>query len=337
VLHTWGKKLNHHFHVHTVMTAGGRSKDGQSWINIDQEQMQAANDEIARRFKTKYLRGLRKALRQAKLVMPDSLPDDQAVQEVLRIIEGKDWIVHVGATEQRQREAGQRRMSLNYVGRYVAGTAIGDGRIISMEDGRVTFAAFDYRTRQTQELTMSDSEFVTAYSDHFLPLRLRRFRMAGIFAPQGRPKTLAHCRKLLGEPTEQQLDEASDETQAGNPFDGEDTEDGGSHVPCPKCDKKMQLQFDLAATIICPLLTIAAAATGLLQRGAAQTIQQAVAIVAAAGQKHSVVHRALLSGRFETHSDLISTVEILIADRLSQEQDEASSRGHPHAPPKAPR
>ena len=337
VLHTWGKKLNRHFHLHTVMTAGGLSKDGQSWIHIDQEQMQAANEEIARRFKTKYLRGVRKALRKAKLVMPESLPDDQAVQEMLRIIEGKDWITHVGATQQSQRDAGQQRMSLSYVGRYVAGTAIGDGRIMSMEDDRVTFAAFDYRTRQTDELAMSDSQFVTAFSDHILPLRLRRFRMSGIFAPQGRGPRLAKCRKLLGAPTQQQLDEASDETQAGDAFDGEDMEDEGSYVPCPKCEKKMQMQLAFDGSVIVPLLAITAAATGLLQRGTAQTIQQAIAIVAAAGQKHSVVHRTLLPGRFETHSDLISTVEILIADRLSQQEAEASSRGHPRGPPEAPR
>ena len=48
-----------------------------------------------------------------------------------------------------------------------------------------------------------------------------------------RPQRLARRQQLPGEPTEQQLAEASDETQAGNPFDGEDTEDEGSYVPCP--------------------------------------------------------------------------------------------------------
>ena len=77
-------------------------------------------------------------------------------------------------------------MSLGYVGKYVAGTAIGDGRIIADEGGQITFRAFDYRTGKSIELTKSDRDFVDAYSRHFLPPRMHRYRMAGIFAPPGR-------------------------------------------------------------------------------------------------------------------------------------------------------
>ena len=125
---------------------------------------------------------------------------------------GPTPLANVGATPQKYRESGDRRMSLGYVGKYVAGTAIGDGRIIEDKDGKIKFRAFDYRTRESIELTMGEREFVDAFSQHILPLRLRRFRMVGIFAPQGRETRLAACRKLLGELTDEQLELGFDET-----------------------------------------------------------------------------------------------------------------------------
>lgn len=52
--------------------------------------------------------------------------------------------MHVCATPQKYRDSGDRRTSVGYVGKYVAGTAIGDGRIIADEDCMITFKAFDY-------------------------------------------------------------------------------------------------------------------------------------------------------------------------------------------------
>ena len=87
---------------------------------------------------------------------------------------------------------------MRYVGAYVAGSAIGDGRLVSAQGDSVKFRAFDYRTDQYIELEMTKVEFVEAYARHILPTRLRRFRFAGLFRPKGRTARLSHCRKLLG-------------------------------------------------------------------------------------------------------------------------------------------
>ena len=87
---------------------------------------------------------------------------------------------------------------MRYVGAYVAGSAIGDGRLVSAQGDSVKFRAFDYRTDQYIELEMTKVEFVEAYARHILPARLRRFRFAGLFRPKGRTARLSHCRKLLG-------------------------------------------------------------------------------------------------------------------------------------------
>jgi hypothetical protein len=218
VLHTWGQHLNYHFHMHLVMTAGGLSADGTQWVKFDQDQVAADNVALAERFKKLYLRRLKKMLRErlfsddrgedviedysyqskGRLRYPLQQPDQASLEAILSILEAKKWVADIGVTPERFRERGERRNAMRYVGAYVAGSAIGDGRLVSAHGDTVKFRAFDYRSDQYIELEMTKVEFVEAYARHILPARLRRFRFAGLFRPKGRAERLSHCRKLLG-------------------------------------------------------------------------------------------------------------------------------------------
>jgi hypothetical protein len=35
VLHTWGSNLSYHLHVHCLVTGGGLSSDGYTWISVE--------------------------------------------------------------------------------------------------------------------------------------------------------------------------------------------------------------------------------------------------------------------------------------------------------------
>jgi hypothetical protein len=182
---------------------------------------------------------------------------------------------------------------------------------------------------------MLGGRFVEAFSSHFLPLRMRRCRMAGIFAPQGRTVRLDRCRVLLGEPTTKQAAEAADESMPDSFCgDEDDEEEEGSYVPCPICREKTRLRFELDGTIVCELLQVAAAACALLLSGAAESIGEAVVRVARAACHNRPLLRTLLPGRFETHADLILTTETLVLDRLRRHHDDtkpttATVRGPP--------
>lgn len=334
VVHTWGQRLNFHFHIHVVMTAGGLliKTDGepQRWIEIDQDEMEASAGEIARRFKKKYLRGVRKALRSGSLRLPASLADSAELDSLMETLQRKEWVADVGATPEEYRRRGERRMSLGYLGKYVAGTAIGDGRIESIDDQYVTFRAHDYRTGKTEVLTFTHWEFLDAYCDHCLPHRLCRYRTAGIFATAVRDNCLAICRPLLGEPSAMQLAEAADESFIENPFAGEEEEDEGSFVPCPECDKRMRVRLTLEGAMACVLLQVTSAVWALLQSGAELSVHAAIQFVARAQSEQCAVCRALLAGRFEPRDDLIGFVETVIQDRLrEQQQRKQQQRGPP--------
>jgi hypothetical protein len=127
--------------------------------------------------------------------------------------------------------------------------------------------------------------------------------------------------------TAEQLAEVADELNPYDPFDG-DEEDEGSYVPCPECDKRMQLRFALEAGVICPLLEVAAIAIELLQAGKAVSIRQVILKAARAASAHCPVRRAMLPETPCANVDLLETAEALVRDQL-RESD------YPRGPPKA--
>jgi hypothetical protein len=288
VLHTWGQRLNYHFHAHVVMTAGGLSADGTQWVKFDQDQVAADNVALAERFKKIYLRRLKKMLRErlfseitqteviedfsyqskGPLRYPLQQPDQASIEAMLSIIKAKKWVADIGVTPERFRERGERRNAMRYVGAYVAGSAIGDGRLVSAQGDTVKFRAFDYRTDQYIELEMTKVDFVEAYARHILPARLRRFRFAGLFRPKGRTARLRHCRKLLGsveaEPAAP-LMPPQDDTPAVHVIPAEAPEKAPEETTlelkhglfCSKCAQRMTRVIEIDGSMSCWMLKVA--------------------------------------------------------------------------------
>jgi hypothetical protein len=286
--HTWGQRLNYHFHAHVVMTAGGLSADGTQWVKFDQDQVAADNVALAERFKKIYMRRLKKMLRErlfsevtqtevledfsyqskGPLRYPLQQPDQASIEATLSILEAKKWVADIGVTPERFRERGERRNAMRYVGAYVAGSAIGDGRLVSAQGDTVKFRAFDYRTDQYIELEMTKVDFVEAYARHILPARLRRFRFAGLFRPTGRTARLSHCRQLLGSrETERSVPLTSRHdhtptvhvmpTVAPEEIPDETTSKLKHGLFCSKCSQQMTRVIEIDGSMSCWMLKVA--------------------------------------------------------------------------------
>jgi hypothetical protein len=72
----------------------------------------------------------------------------------------------------------------------------GDRRIVSAEDGRVTFRYTDNRTGKSRTLTVSAEEFLRRYLQHVLPKGFQRVRYYGLWSPASR-QTLRSLQLLL--------------------------------------------------------------------------------------------------------------------------------------------
>ena len=87
---------------------------------------------------------------------------------------------------------------LHYLARYTHRVAISNHRLISMEDGKVTFRWKDYaHGGKKRKMTLTAEEFIRRFLLHVLPKGLVRIRHYGWMANRCRRQRAALCRALL--------------------------------------------------------------------------------------------------------------------------------------------
>lgn len=160
VLHTWGRTLEYHPHVHYVVPGGAVSESGDAWRPSG-----AAFFLPVRALSILFRAKLRDRLQQAGLLAHV----DTAVWR-------RDWVVHSLAV-------GDGRASLAYLAPYVFRVAISDHRIVSCEDDRVTFSYRKSGTRHWRRMTLEAMEFIRRFLQHVLPRGFQKVRHYGFLSP----------------------------------------------------------------------------------------------------------------------------------------------------------
>jgi hypothetical protein len=159
VLHTWGRTLEYHPHVHYVVPGGAVSEDGSQWLPSRADffvPVQALSVIFRARF--------RDLLQRAGLL-------GQIGPSVWR----QDWVVHCQAV-------GDSRASLQYLAPYVFRVAISDRRIVSCDDGRVTFTYRKSGTSHWRRMTLDAQEFIRRFLQHVLPGGFQKVRHYGFLS-----------------------------------------------------------------------------------------------------------------------------------------------------------
>jgi len=192
VLHTWGQNLLHHPHVHCVVPGGGLSPDHTQWIGSSDRFLLPVKV-LSRVFRGKFLGMLKRAFRKGKLCfygqlisLKDSFP---TLLDELYICE---WVVYT-----KTPFAGPEQV-LRYLSHYTHRVAISNHRLLSVEDGKVTFRWKDYaHGNKKREMTLSACEFLRRFCLHVLPKGFVRIRQFGLLANRQRKTLLESCRRLL--------------------------------------------------------------------------------------------------------------------------------------------
>ncbi len=174
VLHTWTRAMLFHPHVHMLVTAGGLSADGSTWISSKKPQFLVPVRALSLIFRAKFCAALKRA---------------GLLGEVPTFVWKKNWVVH-------SQHAGRGEQVLNYLARYVFRIAITNSRLQSIQDGKVRFRYRDNRTQQTRHVTLSGIEFIHRFLQHVLPRGVTKVRYYGIFSPSSKPR-LQRARQLL--------------------------------------------------------------------------------------------------------------------------------------------
>ena len=161
VLHTWGRKLQFHPHVHCVVPAGGLRSDGLRWCRPPSPDYFLPEPVLAARFRTR----LRAALRQA----PDYATIPTAAWQ-------QNWVVDV-------QPAGSGQTAIKYLAAYVHHTALGSQRILNADHDHLTFKYKDSADQQWHLLKLSATEFLRRFLQHVLPKGFQRIRYFGWLSP----------------------------------------------------------------------------------------------------------------------------------------------------------
>jgi Putative transposase/Transposase zinc-binding domain len=140
ILHTWGQNLEHHPHLHCVVPGGGLAPDGSRWIACPPGFFLPVRV-LSRVFRGKFLALLGTAFEQGKLTFHGKLrelADTGAFQRRLAASAETEWVVY------SKPPFGGPEQVLKYLARYTHRVAISNRRLVSLEDGEVTFDWKDY-------------------------------------------------------------------------------------------------------------------------------------------------------------------------------------------------
>ena len=74
---------------------------------------------------------------------------------------------------------------MRYLAPYVFRVAIGDHRIVSCDDGRVTFTYRKVGSKRQRKMTLDAVEFLRRFLQHVLPSGLPKVRYYGFLSPAG--------------------------------------------------------------------------------------------------------------------------------------------------------
>lgn len=170
VLHTWGRQLQHHPHVHYIVPGGGLRADGKKWLPVRQSDWLLPVAKLAAEFRRRFEAALYASAPALHAIVPAGTWRGR-------------WIVH-------SQPAGSGENVVKYLARYVGRTAISDERIVEANDETVTFKYTDSATQQRRVCTVRATEFMRRYLQHVLPPGSHRVRYFGWMHPAAKTRRL---------------------------------------------------------------------------------------------------------------------------------------------------
>lgn len=165
ILHTWGQNLSLHPHIHCVVPGGGISFKG-LWKQVSTSEngkvFLFSVKSLSRVFRGKFIGVLQKYLPQSKDFIND--------------LYKTPWVVY-----SKEPFAGPEHV-IEYLGRYTHKVAIGNHRLLNVDEAGVRFSWRDYRDNIVKAMPLEGTEFLRRFCMHILPKRFVRIRHYGLLS-----------------------------------------------------------------------------------------------------------------------------------------------------------
>jgi hypothetical protein len=221
VLHTWGRTLSYHPHVHYLVPAGGLSPGGDHWLSA----------------RSTFLVPVKALSRLIRAKFRDALKKADLFDRVPAAVWQQDWVVHC-------QPVGKGQAALKYLAPYIFRVAISNRRILKVTDGRVTFRYRATETGRWQRCTLGAEEFLRRFLQHVLPKGFVKVRYYGLFSP-----SLRHLLPII----RLWLDALGpDPIRPTDPHETDSLVNGGRSAPCWICGHQMRWVQRLRPRSRCP-------------------------------------------------------------------------------------
>lgn len=180
VLHTWGRALNWHPHLHVLAGAGGMDLDTGGWREESPDYLFNVFA-MSKVFRAIFLRELEAIDSDPGVKWPERLDTMEARRSWRVDLAGRNWNIFVRPTLHNTRAV------VRYLARYTSRIAMSNNRITRVDPAArtVTFDWKDYRHGgRNREMTLDGATFLRRFTDHLVPKGFRRIRYFGLLAGQ---------------------------------------------------------------------------------------------------------------------------------------------------------
>lgn len=217
VLHTWGRNLAYHPHIHYLVPGGGWKDTEKRWVPARQD----------------FLLPVRALSRVFRGKLQQALRGTDCYAHIPAKVWQQDWVVHCEGV-------GSGLNALKYLAPYIFRVALSNNRLVRLAADRVTFRYRDTETGAEKRCSLAAEEFMHRFLQHVLPKGFVKVRYYGFFTARQRTR-LVSLRQQLNQST------ASTPSQKTQP---ESNPTPSLHkILCPHCGQPMLFQQTLPPTL----------------------------------------------------------------------------------------
>jgi hypothetical protein len=188
ILHSWGQNLSLHPHIHCLVPGGGITRNKKWRSTRNKGKFLFPVKAMAKVFRGKFSDALI-AYHEEKSIHLDVPFDKQ--KKYIHPLYKKKWVVYAKLPMHNARQV------INYIGRYSHRIAISNHRVKDVQNNRVKFSWFNYRTSKTGMINLHASEFLQRFSLHILPPGFMKIRHYGILSARSKKESLACVRSCM--------------------------------------------------------------------------------------------------------------------------------------------
>jgi Putative transposase/Transposase zinc-binding domain len=146
VLHTWGRQLQYHPHIHSIVPGGGLSKDRTTWLPS----------------RARFLVPV-KAL---STIYRAIWKEEMRLAGLLEHIDSQVWSIPWNVHSQANHHG---HSAFQYLAPYVFKVAISNRRIVGLKDRTVTFTSREVGNARLRTMNLDAIEFLRRFLQHVLP------------------------------------------------------------------------------------------------------------------------------------------------------------------------